>query len=67
MEVVLDAYPRAVLAGQVPGKEELLHQHPELAAELQELFVQPEWSPKPVSQSPVSQCIVPPLYFEHTD
>ena len=62
LDVVLDSYSQAALAGQVPGKDELLHQHPELAAELETLFAQPD----PVSKRRADP-VISPLYFEHTD
>ncbi len=62
LDIVLDSYCQAAVAGQVPGKNELLHEHPDLAAELDALFAGSWPSPKPDSQS-----AIPPLYFKHTD
>ena len=62
LEVVLDCYAQAASAGQVPGKNELLRQHPELATELEALFAKAEPLPRRAADPVVS-----PLYFEHTD
>ena len=62
VDVVLESYVRMAIAGQVPGKNELLRQHPELAAELNVLFANSDLDPKPSADPAVS-----PLYFEHTD
>jgi hypothetical protein len=35
LEIILDLYPEAVAAGEVPDWQELLHRHLELATELQ--------------------------------
>jgi hypothetical protein len=62
LDVVLESYARLADSGQVPGKSELLRQHPELAAELEALFAKPELPPNRPASPDVS-----PLYFEHTD
>ena len=38
LEVVLACYARSAAAGDVPGKEQLLRQYPELADEIQAFF-----------------------------
>jgi hypothetical protein len=38
LDDALNSYCEAAVAGQVPGKEQLLCQHPELAAELETFF-----------------------------
>jgi hypothetical protein len=40
VEEVLHDYGRAVALGYVPGRDELLAQHPELAAELEAFFAE---------------------------
>lgn len=62
VDVVLESYVQMAITGQVPGKTELLRQHPELAAELDILFATPAPSTNPAADAAVS-----PLYFEHTD
>ena len=62
LDVVLDSYVQAALAGQVPGKYELLHRYPELTAELEVLFAQTDPDSKRRANPVIS-----PLYFEHTD
>lgn len=61
VDVVLKSYCRAAAAGVVPGKNELLHRHPEWTAELDALFSEQE--PLPAPSDPVAS----PLYFEQTD
>lgn len=62
VDVVLESYVRVAMTGQVPGKNELLRQHPELAAELDVLFATPE-----PATNRSADAVVSPLYFEHTD
>ena len=62
LDVVLESYVQVALAGQAPGKAELLHAHPDLAAELEALFAQA----RPAATRPADPA-VSPLYFEHTD
>ena len=62
LDVVLESYARVAAGGQAPGKNELLHRHPELTAELEILFATPEPAPGHPADPVVS-----PLYFEHTD
>ena len=38
LEEVPSSYLDAVKVGKVPGREELLHRHPDLSIELEELF-----------------------------
>jgi hypothetical protein len=38
VEDVLHTYPEAMAAGRAPGWHELLHEHPELAVEMQALL-----------------------------
>ena len=42
LDDALNSYCEAAAAGQVPNKEELLCQHPELAAELETFFAAPQ-------------------------
>lgn len=62
LDVMLESYSRAASVGQVPGKDELLRQHPELAPELESLFAGPASLPHS-SAGPV----ISPLYSERTD
>jgi hypothetical protein len=62
LDVVLESYFQAAVAGQVPDKCDLLHLYPEFAAELEALFAKPETAP-----SDFSDPVLSPLYFEHTD
>jgi hypothetical protein len=62
LDVVLDSYCLAAAAGHVPGKDELLCRHPELAGAIAALFAEGSVPPRPDSQP-----TVPPLYYEHTD
>ena len=62
LDVVLESYTRVAAAGQVPGKDDLLHHHPELAAELEAFFAEPRFAPKRPQDRLIS-----PLYFEQTD
>jgi hypothetical protein len=58
LDVVLKSYAQMVIAGQVPGKYELLRLHRELAAELEAFFDKPEFAPTR-REDPV----VSPLHF----
>ena len=62
LDLVLDSYPHAAFVGHVPGKDELLRRHPELANELEALFARRKAAPRRPSDPFIS-----PLYFEHTD
>ena len=45
LEEALNGYPAAAAAGRVPGRDELLAGHPELAAELTDFFAAPARHP----------------------
>jgi len=62
LDVVLDCYCQAAAAGHVPGKEELLNRHPELAEAIAAIFAE-----IPNTSRQESQPTVPPLFYEHTD
>jgi hypothetical protein len=50
---VLDFYSQAAAAGQVPNKEELLRQYPQLATELEAFFTLIQLSAEPVASGQV--------------
>jgi hypothetical protein len=62
LDIVLESYARVAVAGQVPGKNELLRQHPDLAEELEAVF-----APNTSVTSRAADPAISPLYFEHTD
>jgi hypothetical protein len=62
LSVVLDSYCQAAAAGHVPGKEELLQQHPALAEAIAAIFAECATASRQESQP-----TVPPLFYEHTD
>jgi hypothetical protein len=62
LDVVLDSYCLAAASGHVPGKDELLHRHPELAEAIEAFFAVCAAAARQESRP-----ILPPLYHEHTD
>jgi hypothetical protein len=62
LDVVLDSYCQAAAAGHVPGKEELLNRHPDLAEAIAAIFAECATGSRQESQP-----TVPPLFYEHTD
>src|SRR5262245_19464909 len=61
LDNVVESYCQAAAAGKVPGKDELLRRHPELAPELDALFTATGRA------APCADPTVSPLHFEHTD
>src|SRR5262245_46439775 len=61
LRVVLDSYCQAA-AGHVPGKEELLQRHPDMAEAIAAIFAECATASRQESQP-----TVPPLFYEHTD